>query len=239
VSLVFPAGDAVLKISAPDDETKHEPDALRAWGGDGAVRLLEYDASRHALLLERCRPGTPLLALDDDRAGEVVADLLPRLWVPPLPRLRRLSDVAARWVEDIPRAWEHHGKPFERRLLEAALGALRELGPSQGELVTANEDLHAGNVLRAAREPWLVIDPKPIAAERDFTLVAMVRDRKEDVLAGARPADRIRRRLDRLSSDLEIDRERVRGWTLAHTITWGFEPGGFLPEHAAIARLLL
>jgi streptomycin 6-kinase len=94
-------------------------------------------------------------------------------------------------------------------------------------------------VLRSAREPWLVIDPKPIAAEREFTAVAMTRDRKQEVLASERPAKRLQRRLDRLSADLEVDRERVRVWTLAHTIAWGFDPEGFLPEHAAIARLLL
>ena len=176
-SLVVPAGDVVLKLNPPDDESEHEPDALRAWSGEGAVRLLAHDPERRALLIERCYPGTQLWKLGDDEAGDVVAGLLPRLWKPPLPQYRRLADVAARWVDEIPDTWERYGRPFEQRLLDETLSALRELGPTQGTLVTANEDLHAGNVLRAAREPWLVIDPKPIAAERDFTLVSMVRDR--------------------------------------------------------------
>jgi streptomycin 6-kinase len=194
---------------------------------------------RNALLLERCEPGTPLLDLGDDDAGDVVAGLLRRLWKAPPPELRLLADVAARWADELPAAWRRLGRPFDRSILDAAVGALRDLGPTQGPLVLANEDLHADNVLRAAREPWLVIDPKPIAAEREFTAVAMVRDRKQEVLAGERPAERLQRRLDRLSADLEVDRERVRAWTVAHTIAWGFDPEGFLPEHAAIARLLL
>jgi streptomycin 6-kinase len=84
-----------------------------------------------------------------------------------------------------------------------------------------------------------VIDPKPIAAERDFTLVSMVRDRPHDVLADERPAERLARRLDLLASNLELDRERLRRWTIAHTIAWGFDPEGFIPGHAEIARLLL
>ncbi|MET0939344.1 MAG: aminoglycoside phosphotransferase family protein [Gaiellaceae bacterium] len=238
-SLVVPAGDVVLKLNPPDDESEHEPDALRAWSGEGAVRLLAHDPERRALLIERCRPGTQLLALGEDDAGDVVAGLLPRLWKPPLPQYRLLADVAARWVDEIPDTWERYERPFERRLLDETVSALRELGPSQGVLVTANEDLHSGNVLRAAREPWLVIDPKPIAAERDFTLVSMVRDRPRDVLAGERPAERLARRLDLLASSLELDRERLRRWTIAHTIAWGFDPEGFLPGHAEIARLLL
>ena len=187
-SLVVPAGDAILKLNPPDDESEHEADALEAWAGDGAVQLLNHDPGRRALLIERCRPGTPLIALDDDEAGDVVADLLPRLWKPPPPTLRLASDLALRWIDELPRQWHATGRPFERSLLDAAVEALRELGPTQGPLVLSNEDFHAGNVLRGTREPWLAIDPKPITAEREFTLLAMIRDRADEVLAGPRPA---------------------------------------------------
>jgi streptomycin 6-kinase len=239
-SLVIPAGDAVLKLNPPDEESKHEPDALRTWDGDGAVQLYAYDPIRHALLIERCRPGTTLLGADDDTVGDVVASLLPRLWKPPTSDMRMLANVATRWVEEVPRLWEAYGRPFERRLLDAAVDALQQLGPTQGELVLANEDLHAGNVLRSERERWLVIDPKPLAAERDFTAVAIVRDRMDDVIRGPLPLQRLRRRIDRLAGDLGLDRERVRGWTIAHTIAWGFErDGSFLTAHADLARVLL
>ena len=238
-SYVAPAGDAVLKVGFPHEESEHEALALRVWAGDGAVRLLREDHERHALLLERCQPGTPLLEESDDVAGDVVASLLPRLWKLPPAELRRLADVAARWVEELPVRWSSYGTQHESRIVDAAIDALKELGPTQGELVIASEDLHAGNVLRATREPWLAIDPKPISGEREFGVVAMIRDRKEEVLAGPRPAARLRRRLDRLSSDLALDRERVRGWTVAHTVAWGFEKHGYDVAHLETARLLL
>src|SRR5207248_6979446 len=50
---------AMLKVPIPHDEAEHEPDALRTWNGDGAVRLLELDPSG-AMLLELADPGTPL-----------------------------------------------------------------------------------------------------------------------------------------------------------------------------------
>jgi streptomycin 6-kinase len=237
-SLVIPAGDAVLKVNFPDAD-EHEPDALRLWDGHGAVKLLAEDRGRRALLVERCDPGTSLLELGDDTAADVVTGLLPTLWKPAPSEFRTLAAVATRWVEELPAHWESFERPFERRILDAAVDALRELGPTQGPLVVANEDLHAGNVLASRREPWLVIDPKPLAAEREFTPVAMIRDRKDEVLAGPHPLRRLRHRLDRFAADLELDRERVRGWTLAHTVGWGFEPGGFLTAHADVARLLL
>jgi streptomycin 6-kinase len=66
VSLVFPAGDVVLKVSFPHWESEHEAAALRHWDGDGAIRLVDYDAERNALLLERCVPGTSLLELPEE-----------------------------------------------------------------------------------------------------------------------------------------------------------------------------
>src|SRR5437773_11872815 len=51
-------GEAVLKLQFPHREAEHEAAALTLFEGCGAVRLLAHDASRHALLLERCRPGT-------------------------------------------------------------------------------------------------------------------------------------------------------------------------------------
>src|SRR5205807_1108065 len=79
-SLAVPAGDVVLKIQFPDRESEHEADALRVWDGEGAVRLLDHDPERHALLLERARPGTSLAKVPRNEALDVVANLLPRLW---------------------------------------------------------------------------------------------------------------------------------------------------------------
>jgi hypothetical protein len=63
----------------------------------------------------------------------------------------------------------------------------------------------------------------------------------DEVLAGPSPQERLRRRLDGFSADLGLDRERVRGWTIAHTIAWGFEPdlSYYHAAYADVARLLL
>src|SRR5205807_4576752 len=47
---------AVLKVSFPQRGAAHEAEALALWQGVGAVRLLERDDARHALLVERCEP---------------------------------------------------------------------------------------------------------------------------------------------------------------------------------------
>jgi len=229
-SLAVPAGDVVLKVQFPGRESEHEAEALRVWDGDGAVRLLDHDAERHALLLERARPGTALAEVGLEAALDVFADLLPRLWKPAGEPFLPLADEAARWIASLPEEWERAGRPFERRLLGAAMDALCELAPTQGESVLLHQDLHALNVLRAEREPWLAIDPKPLAGEREFGIAAIVRGTelghsKSEVL----------RRLDRLTSELGLDRERARGWALGQTIAWGIGH----EDHLEVARWLV
>ena len=238
-SLALPAqlpdgGDAVLKIQFPDRESEHEYAALGHWDGDGAIRLLAHDPDRRALLLERCVPGTPLSELELDPALDVMVGLLPRLWKPAGAPFRRLADEAAWWSEFLPDKWERAGRPFERPLLDAALDALRALPMSQGEQVLLHQDLHADNVLRAEREPWLVIDPKPLVGEREFGIAALVRGGEL-----GHDASSVRRRLERLTSELGLDRDRARGWALGQTIAWAFEEGGVLTEQVECARWLM
>ncbi len=237
-SLALPAtrpdgSGAVVKIQFPDRESEDEAAALELIDGDGAVRLIAYDVVRRALLLERAVPGTPLKQLDPDRALDVFVDLLPRLWKPAGARFRSLSDEAAWWAGSLPDAFERAGRPFERALLDSALGAIETLSATQGEQVLVNQDMHADNVIRAEREPWLLIDPKPLAGEREFGIAATVRGRE---LGHSREA--VVHRLDRLTAELHLDRERARGWALAQTIAWAFDGGETDPAHVEVARWL-
>ena len=88
--------------------------------------------------------------------------------------------------------------------------------------------------MAATREPWLVIDPKPLLAVREFGLSPIIRSgelgySRRDVL----------HRLDRLAAELGLDRERARLWAYGQTVAWGFEDGTVLDRHIAVARWLL
>lgn len=227
-SLVVPAGDVVLKLHAPSDvDALHEADALAAWEGNGAVRLLARDDARHALLLERCVPGTRLWDAGVDEAA-VVSALVPRLQVDvagdhPFPLL---ADEADRWAVDVPRRYEEAGRPFERRLLEEALDVYRTVDRSASRLV--NQDLHGANILAAEREPWLVIDPKPLVGERELEASGPLRN-TEDVSGW----------LDVLV-ELGFERERARGWGIAHNLAWAWDDrDGWLDQHVDEARRIL
>jgi streptomycin 6-kinase len=220
---------AVLKVNFPEAETEHEADALAFWPDDASVRLLASSRERGALLVERCEPGTQLWERSDEEALEVARELLPKLWRAgdPGPPFRRIADEAPTWAEQLA------GRQLEGELLGAALDALAELPNTQGTLVLCNEDFHGGNVLLSERG-WLAVDPKPIVAEREFSVVSLVRDR--------RPIDAmtLARRLDALA-ELGLDRERVRRWSLVHALWWGDDDttGEWHPQMLEAARLLL
>jgi len=248
VSLVAPAEladgtPAVLKINFPEPESEREADALEHWQGEGAVRLLAHDPPRRALVVERCQPGTPLWALEEgDEAMRIAARILERIWRPPPPEheFRPLAVEAARWELELRSAWEQLGRPFEADVLEHAVSACRELGPDQGPPVVLHQDFHGGNVLRAQREPWLAIDPKPLVGEREFDAASLLRDRR-DLLVVPGAARIVRRRLDLLASELGLDRERMRRWGIAHALAWGVSGTAQKVEEdmLACARLLI
>jgi streptomycin 6-kinase len=224
---------AVLKLIYPHREAEHEREALRVWDGDGAIRLLAYDDARWAMLIERCDPGTLLAKVDPNLALDVLIELLPRLWKPVGEPFRSLADEATWWIDYLPAEWEQAGKPFERQILDAAIAHLGTLAHSQGEQVLLHQDLHGDNVLAAQREEWLVIDPKPLVGEREFAVAPIVRDpelghSRRDVLY----------RLDRLTSELGLDRDRARGWTIGQTIAWSLDTS-YRQKHVQTVRWLL
>ncbi len=173
---------AVLKLIHPHREAEHEADALALWDGAGAVRLLDRDDARSAILMERCEPGTPLSAIGPDAALDVLIGLLPRLWVPAGAPFHTLADEAAWWVE-LPARRVGGGRPPVRAppARRGPIEALEALAPAQGEQVLLHQDLHGDNVLAAAARA--LARDRPQAAHGR----ARVRGRADRALDRARP----------------------------------------------------
>jgi streptomycin 6-kinase len=160
------------------------------------------------MLLERCKPGTTLRVLAEHDQDVVISGLLRRLWrSPSSPHpFRSLSTLTEYWTSETLgqiEQWPDVG------LVREGLQLLKELPRNASSKVLLATDLHAGNVVRAEREPWLVIDPKPFLGDPAYDATQH--------LFNCRP----RLRLDpdrtiRSFADLAgIEHERVRLWTFA------------------------
>ncbi|WAX81946.1 aminoglycoside phosphotransferase family protein [Streptomyces sp. KMM 9044] len=226
---------AVLKLQILDEESEGEPVALRIWDGDGAVRLLDHDASTGAMLLERLDPSRMLSHLPDaHEAVLVIARLLARLTSTPAPAdMRRLGDIAGAMLEQTPRALDRVPDPAARRTVAHCAAALREVVDDPGDRLL-HWDLHEENVLAGDRADWLAIDPKPLAGDPGFDLWPALDNRFD--------ADDVRWRFDAMTDVLGLDRERARAWTygrLLQNCLWDIEEGRPLDERQLeIARRL-
>jgi streptomycin 6-kinase len=234
---------AVLKLQEPRDETTGALIGLRAWDGDGVVRLLDGDAATGAMLLERVDADRPLSTVeDDDEAMGILAGLLARLVAVPAPEgLQHLADIAAEMVAEAPRAAAALADPAEQRLVRTCASAVAELAGEPGDRLL-HWDLHDGNVLAGNREPWLAIDPESLAGDPGFDLLPALDSCWERI---ADDADRaILRRFDQLTEAIGGDRERAVGWTLGRVLQnalWDVEDGkvALEPSQVAIADVLL
>jgi streptomycin 6-kinase len=228
VALVLPvllpdSTPAVLKLQPVDEETAGEPIALRAWNGDGAVRLLRHDPDSGSMLLERLDASHSLEAVHDDLAAlQTLTELLARLTALTAPQsIRRLADIAASMLDRVPHALALVPEPSTRRLIQHCAGAVEELLPEAGDRLL-HWDLHYDNVLRrhpgSNREPWLAIDPKPLAGDRGFELLPALNNRWEDVVATGNVERAINIRFDLMTEALGLDRQRAAGWTLGRVL---------------------
>ena len=189
-------------------EGDHEIAALRYLDGDPTVRILEWDEWSNAMLLERCIPGTSLRDTFQPDQDVVIAGLLKRFWrtVGEPHRFRPLSDMMTYWIKETIKTksmW------YDSVLVNEGLFLLENLSASNVSNVLLATDLHAGNVLRAEREPWLVIDPKPFVGDRAFDATQHLLNCRSRLRLEPYPTMR------RMADLCEVDYDRLRLWTFA------------------------
>ena len=238
--------DIVLKHGVPHDEFTSEANALQAFDGRGAARLLQVDVELGAMLLERLQPGTSLVRIDDDTEATAIAAAVMR-------RVRRSAPegVAFQTVDDwaggLRRLRDHFEGdtgPLPPHLVERSEALLADLAASPTERMLIHGDLHQYNILRSLREPWLAIDPKGVLGETEFEPAAFLRDRIKGHAAAGRSASRhsLERLVIQPADESDLDRGRVLRWAVVQSVLaawWGIEDQGRVSDRAiAYAELI-
>lgn len=208
----------VLKVTYRHPEAEHEADALRTWAGRGAALLYEADSALDdvtaALLLERCPGPTLGSALPEPEQDTVIAGLLKRLWAAPHGEhaFRPLAEMCAAWGAEFAKRLAAEPARLDAGLARAGIELLDELSrPTRQDALLAT-DLHAGNVLGAEREPWLVIDPKPYVGDPAYDVLQHMFNCEQRLVAD--PAGFARR----MAALLDLDAGRVNSWLFARCV---------------------
>ncbi|MGW0627586.1 aminoglycoside phosphotransferase family protein [Streptomyces sp. NPDC002758] len=215
---------AVLKLAPRRARPESERAALAHWGGLGAVQLLEPFTTEGVLLLERLHPDVSVRSLPESKALLEAAGTLRRLWVQPptgasAHPFETVAERTGRQAEAM-RAGAA-ADPETAPLVDAALTAREALLAAPPEHRLLHGTFRQSKVLAGERMPWLAVGPDPVVGECAFDLARLVRDRVEDLIASPSGSATTRRRVKRLAESLEVDQERLRGWTLFRAVESG------------------
>jgi streptomycin 6-kinase len=147
--------------------------------------------------------------------------VLVRLWQPvdddhPF---ESLVDLAADWSVAAEERLDRFDPSWDRGPVREGISMLRELPRTAQRLVLLHQDFHPRNILSARREPWLAIDPKPVAGDPAFDPVQLI-VQVGDLLARDDPSGEVARRVKTLSDLLGVDGQRIRLWALARCVEW-------------------
>jgi streptomycin 6-kinase len=208
------------------------------------VRLLKADPARGCVLLERLKPGTPLSAVaDDDRATQIVAQVMGKLWrLPPADHsFRSVAD----WAAGLGRLRKKFGGgtgPLSAVLVTKAERLFTDLLASMKDEVLLHGDLHHENILYSERRGWMAIDPKGILCEPAYEVGALLRNISPHLLSQPRPAQVVARRVNIVCEELGLDPKRVLAWGLAQAVLsawWCLEDGAGCEAQAMQAACLI
>ncbi|SBT89235.1 streptomycin 6-kinase [Streptomyces sp. DI166] len=212
---------AVLKLAPPRARPESERAALAHWNGLGAVQLLEPFTTEGVLLLERLHPDVSVRSLPEAKALLEAAGTLRRLWVVP-PGDHAFETVAERTGRQAEAMRvTAASEPQVAVLVDAALAAREELLAAPPEHRLLHGTFRQSKVLAGERTPWLAVGPDPVVGECAFDLARLVRDRVEDLIASPSGSATTRRRIKRLAESLDVDQDRLRGWTLFRAVESG------------------
>ena len=215
----------VLKITKVADEL-HSGKVLRAFAGDGAVRV--YESETGAVLLEQLEPGEQLVNLvkrgEDDEATRILSQVIEKL-------AYRKAPVECPTVADWGCGFDRHLESGDRQipleLVHEARELFQNLATSQRTTMLLHGDLQHYNVLFDNKRGWIVIDPKGVVGELEYEVGAILRNPVELPEFYTTP-EIINRRLRTLSDLLHLNHARALNWSFAQAVLsaiWGVEDG--------------
>lgn len=221
-------GKLVLKLGIPQKELTSEIAALRFYDGQGACRLLDADADKGMLLLERLQPGHMLATvMDDEQATRIAAKVMRQLWKP-APKQQDEFIQLKYWFDGFKRLRKRYNGetgPLPKHLVETAESLSQEFLAENKDETLLHGDFHHFNVLESERG-WLAIDPKGVIGPKGYEVGPLLINPNDRFLDGSNPKGQTAKRIAILSEMLDMERERIRNWGICHAVLsawWSIE----------------
>lgn len=202
----------ILKIGFDAQDILKELTALKAYDGNGSIKLIDHHPRYHALLLERASPGSSLVSFFPDHDDEAVlcaATIMQKLHATPIPTHSCLQTLTE-WFIDL------YNPPTMTNYyhIHKAQARLQKLLATQTRTVLLHGDLHHDNILLSQRG-WLAIDPKGLIGDPAYEIYAFLRNPHPTTL---KPSATVIRRLQLFADYLAIDIQRLHGWVYVRAV---------------------
>lgn len=219
--------ELVLKLGVPCPELLTEAAALGIFHGVGAVRLLDHEAPRGILLMERVVPGVPIHKLESEsEATRIAATLMRKLWRPP-PANHGFPSLEI-WFQAFARLRKNFGGcgPFPDKLIDKAERTFAELNAARVRNVILHGDLHHENILFSAKRGWLAIDPKGIGGDPGYEVGPFMLNQLPASASESATLQILKQRLAIFSEELAVSQGCLAQWSFCHSVLsalWEFE----------------
>jgi streptomycin 6-kinase len=218
----------VIKISCDKGMIADEARALNHFDGQGAVRLIAYNKSYHALLLEQATPGQPLktnfLKAPDETIHHYIK-VAQTLHNRPLPPNAASFSSIESWFLALDRAKTGE---IPNHLLTKALNLKTNQIESMQTQIVLHGDLHLGNIL-SHKKGWIAIDPKGLIGEPAFEISAFDLIDETELNHPEAVPTLLENRIKKLASFALLDPQRLRKWIFLRMIlsaAWFIEDKG-------------
>lgn len=220
-------GEAVLKIGFPEENSPvfNEAATLQIYDGRGAVRFLRINEKRFALLLERINPGKNLKEVFRGREEDSV-----EIAIKVLQKIIRKSPenhnfvFLEKWFAGFERAQNTN---FPSEVLKKARTFYEELSAEETFLI--HGDFHHENILSAAREKFLVIDPKGIVGQIGYEISVFLNNHLWVLKDDKNLREKVFDAALKFGAAFEIEPQDLKKWAYAQCVLsawWTFEENG-------------
>lgn len=231
--------DAILKHLTPVGRQFEalSSQALEAFGGDGAVRVLTYD--KGALLLEFIEGPSLTSVVEDGRdrqASEIICNILDKLHASPFTPTSEFPTLKQQFQSLFNRAAKAGAPEIFLKTAQVA----NELLNSEGHKALLHGDIHHFNILQSKHRGWLAIDPQPLYGERTYD-VANAFFNPDNLPSIVETEQRVRDMASLFSQRLQVTEQRVLKFAFAHgglSSSWQLDDGEDPARRLRITDLL-
>ncbi|MCE0722005.1 MULTISPECIES: aminoglycoside phosphotransferase family protein [Legionella] len=229
----------VLKISCDKKSSVNEKQALKNLDARGSIKLIDYNSTYNALLLQQAIPGITLKSLyptQIDYVMDCYVSTIQKLHNKHLPKKQNYPHIAD-WLKalDTPTS-----KQIPAPVLNRAIGLRNQLLSSLKSPIFLHGDLHHDNILKHGNE-WLAIDPKGVVGEAEFEIAAFDFMYIPELATAVNVKKIFAERIDLLAKKSNLDAQRIKDWVFVRLVlmaAWLIEDNGD-PSWAIKLTLLL